>query len=789
MDITSKSYTTLEFDKVKEELSKFAKFKQSKTLCLCAAAYNEPEKIQHQINLTREAKKILDFAKDTPTEFIAEIQKIKNNLAVTYLSEEELNDIAKTMRSSRLLKRFIIENSDDGSLLKQAAANLISEKELEDRIFNTFDESLNIKQNATPELKGLYSSLRDTEQNIRDQINSLLNNPNFSKYLQDNIYTQRDDRIVFQVMASNKNKVPGIVHDVSSSAKTFYIEPAQLVPLNNKIRELKSKIHSECIKILVDLTDMTKNHIPELELSEKIMAEIDFHFAKARYAVKLHASEPELSEEKYIYFENMKHPLLMKVSENVVSNNFEIGKDYKSMIITGSNTGGKTVTLKTIGLFILMAKAGMFLPCSYAKLYPFKNVFADIGDSQSILQSLSTFSSHMTNIIEILKQSDKNTFVLLDEICAGTDPVEGAVLAQGILEKLKQKEVTSVITTHYGELKALEYTNKYFKNASVEFNTETLKPTYKLLIGIPGLSNAISIASNLGLDKDIVEKVKNILITQKDPTVAVVEKLQETHQELSKNLEEAQELKETSLSIKKEYEENLNKVKKDKKKTIKNIKDKFDTEIMEARGEIKEILDELRKEKSEKIARRAYSRLAKLENDFRGELDKVTDKQKYLEIDWNKAAEGDVVMLKNLHQKVSILTLPDRNGKLTVDMGSIKMNVKKDELAVIDENYKEPTKIKIPGKSLKKFELRRLEMSSTLDLRGHRAEEALDELEAYLDKASLANLSPVYIIHGHGTGVLKQVVRDFLKTSPYVAKFRPGENAEGGDGVSVVDIN
>ena len=789
MDITSKSYTTLEFDKVKEELSKFAKFKQSKTLCLCAAAYNEPEKIQHQINLTREAKKILDFAKDTPTEFIAEIQKIKNNLAVTYLSEEELNDIAKTMRSSRLLKRFIIENSDDGSLLKQAAANLISEKELEDRIFNTFDESLNIKQNATPELKGLYSSLRDTEQNIRDQINSLLNNPNFSKYLQDNIYTQRDDRIVFQVMASNKNKVPGIVHDVSSSAKTFYIEPAQLVPLNNKIRELKSKIHSECIKILVDLTDMTKNHIPELELSEKIMAEIDFHFAKARYAVKLHASEPELSEEKYIYFENMKHPLLMKVSENVVSNNFEIGKDYKSMIITGSNTGGKTVTLKTIGLFILMAKAGMFLPCSYAKLYPFKNVFADIGDSQSILQSLSTFSSHMTNIIEILKQSDKNTFVLLDEICAGTDPVEGAVLAQGILEKLKQKEVTSVITTHYGELKALEYTNKYFKNASVEFNTETLKPTYKLLIGIPGLSNAISIASNLGLDKDIVEKVKNILITQKDPTVAVVEKLQENHQELSKNLEEAQELKETSLSIKKEYEENLNKVKKDKKKTIKNIKDKFDTEIMEARGEIKEILDELRKEKSEKIARRAYSRLAKLENDFRGELDKVTDKQKYLEIDWNKAAEGDVVMLKNLHQKVSILTLPDRNGKLTVDMGSIKMNVKKDELAVIDENYKEPTKIKIPGKSLKKFELRRLEMSSTLDLRGYRAEEALDELEAYLDKASLANLSPVYIIHGHGTGVLKQVVRDFLKTSPYVAKFRPGENAEGGDGVSVVDIN
>lgn len=789
MDITFKSYITLEFDKVKEELSKFAKFKQSKKLCLNSVAFELKNKIEEQIKLTSEAKKILDTAKDTPTEYIADIQKMKENMAVSYLTEEELNDIAKTMKSSRLLKRFIMENSEDNFLLKGYAANLISEKEIEDRIFNTFDESLKIKQNATPELKGLYSSLRDTEQNIRDQINSLLNNPNFSKHLQDNIYTQRDDRIVFQVMASNKTKVPGIVHDVSASAKTFYIEPAQLVPLNNKIRELRSKIHSECIKILVELTSMVKLHLTELENCEKIMAEIDFHFAKARYAIKIHASEPELTDEKYIYFENMKHPLLMLVNENVVANNFEIGKDYKSVIITGSNTGGKTVTLKTIGLFILMAKSGMFLPCTYAKLYPFKNVFADIGDAQSIEQSLSTFSSHMTNIIEILKNSNDESFVLLDEICAGTDPVEGAVLAQGILEKLAQNSVTSVITTHYGELKALEYTNSFFKNASVEFNTETLKPTYKLLIGIPGLSNAISIASNLGLDKDIVDKAKNTLITQKDPTVAVVEKLQETHQELSKNLEEAQELKETSLTIKKEYEENLNKVKKDKKKTIKHIKDKFDSEMLEARGEIKQILDELRKEKSEKIARRAYSRLAKLEENFRGELANVTDKENYIEIDWNKVKIGDTVMLKNLHQKVSILSMPDKNKRVFVDMGNIKMQVKKDELAVLDANYKEPNKIKIPGTSLKKFELRRLELSSTLDLRGYRAEEALDEVEAYLDKASLANLSPVYIIHGHGTGVLKQVIREFLQSSPYVAKFRPGEDTEGGDGVSVVDIN
>lgn len=789
MDITEKSNLTLEFDKIREELAKYARFKQSKQLCLNLLPQSEPQKIQEQILYTKEAKKILDYAKETPVEFIADMTVIKANSAVSYLSEEELNDVAKTMKSSRLLKKFIIENSEENGQLAQLVSGLISDKTTEDEIFETFDENLNIKQNATPELKGLYSSLKDTEQNIRDTISSLLNNPNFSKYLQNNIYTQRDERVVFQVIAANKTKVPGIIHDVSASSKTFYIEPAQLVPLNNKVREVKSKIHAECIKILVRLTNLVKERMATLEKCEKIISEIDFHFAKARYAVKIQAIEPELTNEKYIYFENMKHPLLILVSENVVANNFEIGKDYKSIIITGSNTGGKTVTLKTIGLFILMAKSGMFLPCTHAVLYPFKNVFADIGDSQSILQSLSTFSSHMTNIIEILKQSNEESFVLLDEICAGTDPVEGAILAQQILEKLASKNVMNVATTHYGELKALEYTNSFFKNASVEFDTETLKPTYKLLIGIPGLSNAISIASNLGLDKDIIDKAKNILITQKDPAVTVVEKLQKTHLELSKNLEQAQEIKENSLELQKEYEENLNQVKKDKKKTLKNIKIKFDSEIMEAKGEIKSILEELRKEKSEKIARRAYSRLAKLENNFRAEIDKVSDANKYIEIDWDKVVPGDTLMLKNLHQKVTVVSLPDKNNRLFVDLGAMKMKVKKDELAILDDKYKEPYKVKIPGTSFNKFELKRHELSQTLDLRGFRVEEALDEVESYLDKASLVNLSPVYIIHGHGTGALKQAVRDFLQTSPYVAKFRPGEDSEGGDGVSVVDIN
>lgn len=788
MDIVPSTVISLELDKVFEQLANYAKTKQSREQCFNAKVFASVDIIKKQLQLTKEAKFILDNALDIPIDFIADIEKISKNSAVSYLTEEELNDVAKTLRTSRLVKKFLSDNTSQETALHHISRNLIVERELEDKIFSTFDDNLNIKQNATEELKGLFATLRDTEKNLRAKVNELMSSSEFSKHLQENIYTTRDDRIVFQVMASSKSKVPGIVHDVSASSKTFYIEPQEIVPLNNKIRETKAKIHAEFIKILADLTRMVKEHLDEIRNSEKILAEIDFHFAKARYAVKIKAIEPEITSEKVIELENMKHPLLIGTVENVVTNNFEIGKEYNSVIITGSNTGGKTVTLKTIGLFILMTKAGLFLPCTMAKIYPFKNIFADIGDAQSIEQSLSTFSSHMTKIIEIVNKSDNETFVLLDEICAGTDPLEGAVLAQVILEDLASKGVYSTVTTHYGELKSLEYTNSYFKNASVEFDTNSLKPTYKLLLGIPGLSNAIAISSNLGLKQEIVNKAKSVLTSQKDPSILVVEKLQETQQKLSKNLEEAEELKETSLNVKKEYEENLSNIKKDKKKTLKNIKEKFDYELMDAKGEIKAILDELRQNKSEKIARRAYARLAKLEQGFREKLDNHTDKQKYLEIDWSKVQINDKIMLKELHQSVTVLSLPDKNNYVFVQMGNIKTKIKTDKLAVIDKNYKEPPKIYTPS-SFEKFEYKRLNMSSTLDLRGYKVEDALDSLELYLDKASLANLSPVTIIHGHGTGALKSAVRDFLSTSPYVAKYRTGEDTEGGDGVSIIDIN
>jgi len=786
MNIVEKSLKALEFDKIADNLSNFAKIKQSKELCLSLLPNDDIVAINKDLQCTREAKYILDLPNDIPIEFVADIKSIKNNLGTHYLSEEELIDVAKTLKSSRLVKKFLTDNLDDGALIRQMAQNLISDRELEEKIFNTFDENLCVRPDATPELKGLYSALKDNEKNLKNTVASLLNSPDFQKHLQENIYTTRDDRIVFQVMASAKNKVKGIIHDVSATNKTFYIEPEQIVPLNNRIREIKSQINSEIIKILAGLTNLVKDEISAISLSEDILAKIDFHFAKARYAVKLHAAEPEIVTSKIIEISSMRHPLLNV--ENIVTNDFEIGKDYKSVVITGSNTGGKTVTIKTIGLFILMAKSGLFLPCISAKIYPFQKVFADIGDDQSILQNLSTFSSHMTHIIDILNQSDSKTFVLLDEICAGTDPVEGAVLARVILERLAEKEVLSTITTHYGELKALEYTNPYFKNASVEFNTETLKPTYKLMIGIPGLSNAISIAANLGLDRELAQKAKDIVVSSKDPSMIVVEKLQETQAELAKNLKEAEELKETSQNIKDEYESNLEAVKKDKKKTVKNIKDKFDRELLSVKAEIKEILDELRREKSEKIARRSYARLAQTEQKFREKLSEFDEKQKYAPIDWSNVKVNDKLILKELNQPVVLLTQPDKNDYVLVQMGNIKTKIKTKKLAPYDSAYERKENVYKPN-SFEHFELRKINVASTLDLRGYKVEEALDSLEAYLDKASLANLACVTIIHGHGTGALKSAVRDFLKTSPYVAKFRVGEDSEGGDGVSIVDIN
>ena len=785
MDLTEQSLKCLEYDRVIELLANCAKIKQAKELCLNLKPYDNRKNIETQLQFTDEARHILDMAMELPIEYVIDIKNTRLN--VEYFSEEELIDFAKSLRTSRIVKSFLRENAESDSLLNSIAQNLFVDKDLEDRISDTFDENYDVRPNATQTLSGLFSSLKDTETQLKETVTKLLNTPDFNKHLQENIYTIRDDRVVFQVKAPSKNKINGIVHDVSATNKTFYIEPAQIVPYNNKIREVNAAIRAEIIKILIDLTNGIKNNLDEIRKTVDILAEIDFHFAKARYSVKTSAIKPELTEDKIIKIEEMRHPLLIGRVDKIVENDFSIGEDYKSILITGSNTGGKTVALKTVGLFLLMTKSGMFLPCGRCVIYPFRKVFADIGDEQNIFQNLSTFSSHIKIIIDIINNSDYETVVLIDELCAGTDPQEGAILAEVILKKLKDLNSICITTTHYGELKSLEYTDRYFKNASVEFDTTTLSPTYKLIIGIPGLSNAIAVSSMLGLDNELVDKAKDLLNNHRDISNTVVEKLQHTHHKLSVNLQETEDTRNEVEELKKEYEKKLTELKKDKNKTIKQIKSRFEGEMDRVKSEIKDILYNLRKEKSEKIARRSYSRLANLESKFHKGVNELIEAEKYEEIDWEIAKPHDVFMVKDLNQEVELLEMPDKNGNVFVLMGNIKTKMKKNKLAVLNKSLmKKPN---TPKKLIEPIEIKRYSMSNTLDLRGFRVEEALDELEAYLDKASLYNLTPVFVIHGHGTGALKQCVRDFLSTSPYVCKFRPGENAEGGDGVSVVDSN
>ncbi len=784
-------FEILEFDKVLSYLSNFAISDLGKERCLNCSVYNDINTINNELNLTSQAKNIINKAIKIPLEHIYDIEKSLNDAKRKLrLNEEEIIHIAMTLRTSRLMRNFLDDIYTDYKELGQLKTKLYTNKELEDKIINTFTPALTVKEDATIELKSLYQTLRDTNQNIKICISSLLQNNDFTANLQDTIYTERDGRTVFQVKAECKNKVSGIIHDVSASNQTYFIEPEILVGLNNKIREIEIKINIETEKILKQLSNEIGQYSEEIQQNNVLLTELDFIFAKAKYSASYDGTSAKISEKRLINLKMMKNPILIKSKEDIVENDFYIDFEKNCMIITGSNTGGKTVVLKTVGLLTIMTKAGMHIPCYEAEIYPFEKIFADIGDEQSIIQNLSTFSSHMTNIVNIINHADSETLVLLDEIAAGTDPKEGASLAQAILEYLQKEKSFVIVTSHYGELKSLAYLRQGFINASVEFDINTLKPTYKLLIGIPGASNAISIGKNLGLKSEIISEARNIYFNQKDETAKVLEELQKTQQELSDSKRIIEEKEENVKRLEQSLNDKLNEIKKEKKKNIHIYKKKYETSIDEAREEIKDILKQMREEKSEKIARRSFHRLANIETSMRSSFREDEDEiaEKYTPIDWEKVKIGDKLMIKELNQEVVLLELPDKNKNVQIQMGLMKTKIKQNKLAVLNKNLiKRESKAK--GVYKTDFSIERRTISQTLDLRGYRVEEALDEIEAYLDKASLVNLSPVYIIHGHGTGALKQVIREYLMHSPYVAKYRPGESAEGGDGVSVVDLN
>lgn len=795
MNTTEQTDKVLEYKTVLNLLSNHATCEIGKERCLNAETFSCPEKIRYELKLTTEGKYLLDRLIYPP---LGGIRNVAEFIAMTgagkTLISKELIDTANTMGASRRLKSFFARYQEEAPELYKISINLYEDKTLEDDILDIFDEAGNMFDDASPELKRLRLSLKDQTHNLKNKLNKLLNSASFSKYLQENVFTMRDDRYAVPVKAEHKSHVDGIIHDVSASGATVFIEPRAIVELNNNLKETEIKINAEVQKILAKLSDRIRTIAPELKYTLDILGDLDFIFAKSKYSITIQGTEPEINSEKYISLKNAKHPVLLNVIEKVIPNDVEIGKDFNIMIITGPNTGGKTVILKTVGLSVLMAKAGMHVPALEASIYPFKNIFADIGDEQSIIQSLSTFSGHVKNIINILEQADEETLILFDELGAGTDPLEGTALAEAILKDIRKKNAKAIITTHFSELKALAYTESGFYNASTEFDTETLAPTYKLLTGIPGKSNAILIAKKLGLSEEIAKNAREIYLTKKDPTGQILEGLQDTQQELSKNAQKARESKENLETLEKNYNEKLEKIKTEKKKIIGVYRKKFDSEFLKAKEEIKEVLEEVRHNKSEKIARRSLSRIGETESALKqlGREEKELLEPEHDPIDVVDLKIGDTVLIKHLDQNAIVVELPDKNNNIKVEMGLLKTTVNVSDLFKSSKHNAGPVPGSISsshGQMPKRTRYDRVSVKNELDLRGLYAEDALDKVEFYLDEASLANLSPVYLIHGHGTGALRKAVREYLRTSPYVKKFRPGEQSEGGDGVTAVELN
>ena len=788
-----KTLKIIEFDKVLELLGKFAISTLGHERCLAARPLNNTDDIIRNLKITTQAQDAYRLSGNTiPLSNIADIEetdkKLKNRLTV---SIEELKNLYDILRTTRYMSTFLNKYAKESPELYAFCDTLFPAKEVEEKVEAVFDESFNIRETATPELKSLFQSKRSLQENLKDTVNSLLSSTEFSQHLQEQIYTSRDGRIVFQVKAEAKNKIPGIVHDVSQSGQTFYIEPKQIVDLNNRIREAESAIEAEISKIIKQLSNDFSDIHDALYTSFKTIIELDFVFARAKYAASIDACEPEITDKRIIELKSMKNPVLLSVLDEVVENDFSIGSPFTTIIITGSNAGGKTVTLKTVALSIAMAKAGMHIPCFRAKIYPFKKLFAEIGDDQNIIQSLSTFSSHVKNLKNILDNADNETFIVIDEIAAGTDPKEGACLARAVMEKLGELGAFSLISTHFSELKSLPFNNKNFQNASVDFDVETLKPTYKLRIGVPGSSNALAIAKNFGISDEIINKAGSYYQTEITDESKILTSLQAKYSELNRLTEEAQTLKTLSEEKYNEYNKLFEEINTHKRKTIKDFKRRYEDNLQDAKAQIKKVLENLNHNKTKENAIKSYKKLsqkgAKTAEKVNAEFDEVN--VKYTELQPEDIAVGKKAIIKDLDTEVTIATLPDKNGNLQVLVGQLKSTVNLKKLAKALKQKKDIIKRKITLSNSTKYIVERVTMSPKIDLRGYKVADALQDLETFLDKASMINLSPVEIIHGHGTGQLRQAIRDYLSDSPYVAKYRQGEDSEGGNGVTIVDIN
>ena len=787
-ELYEKSLKKLELDKVLELLAEHAGSEAAKEKCRAMTPLTDADDIRALQKETSDACKLITL-KGSPS--LGGIRDMSASLARAdrggVLSTEELLQIAGCLKSARMVKNYA-DGDSVPTVLDPWFFQLMANKYLEEKIYTCIPAKDEIADAASDELASIRRKIRQQSAKIRESLQKIISSPSYAKILREPIITIRSDRFVVPVKSECKNDLPGLVHDVSASGSTFFIEPMQAVNANNALRELFVAERKEIERILAELSSECADYRTHIEENYRVLVTLDCIFARAKLSFAMNAMEPEIRMDGRLELKRARHPLIDR--QAVVPISVRLGTDFDTLIITGPNTGGKTVTLKTIGLLTLMAECGMHIPAddgSYVSVFPL--VLADIGDEQSIEQSLSTFSAHMKNIVEIVNVCDSESLVLLDELGAGTDPAEGAALAVALIEFCRQCGAKVAATTHYAELKIYAMRTDGVINASCEFDVETLKPTYRLLIGIPGKSNAFAISRRLGLPEHIIDKAKSMVNENDTNFEDVLNQLEQQRQEMERARAEAEQLRLETEKQKKQSEQYYNEIKLQREKAAQQAKKEAQYIIDDARRTANQVYDELKQLRKQmqdsadvQNSNERQAALRRTLNEAEAKLSGGEEKKERPKAS-REIRVGDTVELLKYGSKATVLSI-GKDGTYQLQAGIMKVNAKANEIYLLENQPKGNAKKVIEGK------VRELKaaVSPELDLRGMAVDEALPVLDNFLDAAYMGNLPNARIIHGKGTGVLRAAVQEELRRCKYVKSFRLGVYGEGESGVTIVEF-
>ena len=788
-ELYEKSLRKLELDQVLQLLAECAGSEGGKEACLSLRPSSDLEEVELMLNQTTAASDLCT-RKGNPvfgdvTDCSASLERADRGGS---LQPVELLRIAGILRCARNIKGYVAED-DKATVLDALFQALSPNKYLEDKIFGAILSEEEIADNASPELSDIRRHMRIQAGKIRDSLQKVISSPAYSKFLREPIITIRQGRYVVPVKSECKNDVPGLVHDVSATGSTYFVEPMSAVNANNALRELELKEKKEIERILAELSSEAAGYREAIDLNYRMLVQLDVIFAKAKLAYRMRAWAPIMNDQGRVELRNARHPLID--SKTVVPISLRLGTDFDTMIITGPNTGGKTVTLKTVGLLTLMAECGLHVPAGDGSvLSTFDAILADIGDEQSIAQSLSTFSSHMRTIVDVVAQCDDRTLVLFDELGAGTDPAEGAALATAIIEFCRKLGSRVVATTHYAELKLYAMRTKGVINASCEFDVETLRPTYKLLIGIPGKSNAFAISRKLGLSEEILKEADDLVDKSDKDFEDVLSQLEQQRQQMEAAKLEAERLRQETEQMKEKSEAYYAEIKREREKAVRAARAEAQSIIDDARRTSNEVADELKQLRKQLRENADVQGTNAKQTELRRRLNEAEDRlaghddtPKPRPQAARAIRVGDTVELVRFGTRASVLAI-NKDGSYLLQAGIMKVTAQPDEVYLIEETKQQAKKI--IERSQRAF--RSAGASTELDLRGMSADEAIATLDIFLDNAMMANLASVRIIHGKGTGVLREAVQDELKRNRCVKRYRLGVYGEGEDGVTIAEL-